>query len=95
MDNCSIHISAYHNFAGRDWELKKVDGEWREWTGGLCWNEGGRWSSGNDAVAESMIDDLWAIAIAKIDAGEHLEDGETLATGEREGIVVDVIYRED
>lgn len=97
MENCSIHISAYHNYAGIDWDIEKTDGRWRGWrTGGRTWDEGGRWEPADDRIAESMIDNLVAIAIAKIDAApESFEDGETIATDERDGITVDIIFNKE
>lgn len=94
MKNCSIHIAAYHDFAGIDWDLDKTDGRWRGWrTGGHTWDEGGRWTAADDAIAESIIDNLVAEAMAKIDAvPELLEDTITLATDERDGITVDIYY---
>lgn len=93
MDNCSIHITAYHDYAWRDWDLQKINGEWqRELTGGHIYREGGSWSSNDDAIAEGMMDDLFAEAKAKVDSGSQLRDNELLASGERDGITVDIFF---
>lgn len=85
MTNCSIHITAYHDYAWRDWDLHKIKGEWqRELTGGHIYREGGSWSAADDAIAEGMMDDLIA--------AEQLRDNELLASAERDGITVDVFF---
>lgn len=94
MNNCSIHITASHDYAWRDWDLNKINGKWqRERTGGHIYREGGNWSAADDAIAESIIDALIAEAIAAVDnAPNQLRDNESLASAERDGITVDIFF---
>lgn len=95
MDNCSIQVSCYNDYSGRDWYIRKIDGEWLLWERyrDNTYREGRQdWSWDDNRIAERMIDDLVADAIAKIEGGAELEDCETLASATQDGITVDIYY---